>query len=77
MIHSARPTVSPVANIVFCCFVLLNLKSGDRQTTYAKTMIPTGRDCELAEWINCVSVTFEQVSFIGSLIWNQSGGSCI
>ena len=26
MIHSARPTV---ANIVFCCFVLLDLKSGD------------------------------------------------
>ena len=32
MIHSARPTVSPVATIVFCCFVLLDLKSGDGRT---------------------------------------------
>ena len=43
MIHSARPTVSPVATIVFCCFVLLDLKSGDGRTdgrtTCAKTMI--------------------------------------
>ena len=29
MIHSARPTVSPVETIIFCCFVLLDLKSGD------------------------------------------------
>ena len=32
MIHSAIPTVSPVATIVFCCFVLLDLKSGDERT---------------------------------------------
>ena len=32
MIHSARPIVTPVANIVFCCFVLLDLKSGDGRT---------------------------------------------
>ena len=32
MITSARPTVSPVATIVFCCFVLLDLKSGDGRT---------------------------------------------
>ena len=56
MIHSAvaRPTV---ANIVFCCFVFLNLKSGEGRgraygrTTCVKTMIPTGRDFGLAEWI--------------------------
>ena len=52
MIHSARPIVTPVANIVFCCFVFLDLKSGDRrtegQTTCAKTMITTGRDIGLA-----------------------------
>ena len=29
MIHSARPIVTPVANIVFCCFVFLDFKSGD------------------------------------------------
>ena len=29
MIHSARPLVTPVANIVFCCFVFLDMKSGD------------------------------------------------
>ena len=28
MIHLAKPTASPVATIVFCCFVLLDLKSG-------------------------------------------------
>ena len=32
MTHSARPIVTPVANIVFCCFVLLDLKSGDERT---------------------------------------------
>ena len=57
MIHSARPIVTPVANIVFCCFVFLDLKSGDGRgrtdgrTTCAKTMIPTGHDFGLAEWI--------------------------
>ena len=51
MIHSARPIVTPVANIVFCCFVFLDLKNGDGRTTCAKT-IPTGRDFGLAEWIN-------------------------
>ena len=43
--------VTPVANIVFCCFVFLNWKSGDRLATCAKTMVPTGRDFGLAEWI--------------------------
>ena len=52
MIHSARPIVTPVANIIFSCFVLLDLKSGDGRTTCAKTRIPTGRDFGLAEWIN-------------------------
>ena len=52
MIHSARPIVMPVANIVFCCFVFLDLKSRDGRTTCAKTMIPTGHDFGLAEWIN-------------------------
>ena len=32
MIHSARPTVSPVATIILCCFVVLDLKSGDVRT---------------------------------------------
>ena len=32
MIHSARPIVTPVANIVFCCFVFLDMKSGDGRT---------------------------------------------
>ena len=41
MIHSARPTVLPVVTIVFCCFVLLDMKSGDGRTTCAKTMITT------------------------------------
>ena len=32
MIHSARPIVTPVTNIVFCYFVFLDLKSGNRCT---------------------------------------------
>ena len=32
MIHSARPIVTPVVNIVFCCFVFLDLKGGDVRT---------------------------------------------
>ena len=52
MIHSARFTVTPVLNIVFCYFVLLDLKSGDERTTCAKIrVITTGRDCGSAEWI--------------------------
>ena len=55
MIHSARPTVSPVASNEHCfCFVLFCqiLKSGEGQTTCSKTMIPTGHDCGSAKWIN-------------------------
>ena len=40
MIHSARTTITPAANIV-CCFVFLDFKSGDGRTTCAKAMIPT------------------------------------
>ena len=51
MIHSARPLVTPVV----CCFVFLDLKSGDGRTdgrtTCAKSMIPTGSDFGLVEWI--------------------------
>ena len=31
MIHSARPIVTLVANIVFCCIDFLDLKSGDKR----------------------------------------------
>ena len=46
--------VSPVANLFLLCFVLLDFEKWGHayvQTTCAKTMIPTGRDCGLAEWI--------------------------
>ena len=36
----------------FLCVVLLDLISGDGRTTCVKTIIPTGRDCGLAKWIN-------------------------
>ena len=66
MIHSTRPTVSSVATIIFCCFVLLDLKSGDGLTdgrtngwtTCAKIMITTSRDCGSAEWINYYCLLF-------------------
>ena len=51
MIHSARPTVSTVETIIFYCFVLLDLKSGDGRTTCAKIIITTGWDCGSDEWI--------------------------
>ena len=57
MIHSARPIVTPVENIAFCCFVFLDLKSGYVRVR-AKTMIPTGREFGSAEWINiCMQIT--------------------
>ena len=59
MIHSARPTVSPVANIVFAsfCFARFWKVGTDGRTTCAKTIIPTGCDCGSAEWINnCISI---------------------
>ena len=54
MIHSARPTVSPVANIVFTknLFHFQKWERTDGCTTCAQTMITTGRDCGSAEWIN-------------------------
>ena len=55
MIHLARPTVTPVATIIFCCFVLLDLKSERGRTTCGKIMITTGRDFGLAEWIKNIS----------------------
>ena len=51
MIRSARPTLTSVATIIFCCFGLLDLKS-DGRTICAKIMITTGRNCGSAEWIN-------------------------
>ena len=53
MIHLARAIVTPVASIVFFCFVFLDLKSGDGRTACAKAMTPTGLGFGLAKWINC------------------------
>ena len=64
MIHSARPIGTPVANIVFFCFVFLDLKSGEVRTTCAKTMIPNGRDFGLAEWINCYFYSLSLTLFV-------------
>ena len=47
-----------VANIVFCCFVLLDLKSGDVRMDgqNVQKQFPTGRDFGLAEWINILYI---------------------
>ena len=69
MIHSARPTVTPVANIVFFllyCFARFEKWGMDGRTTCAKTIIPTGRGCGLAEWINIL--TFLMVILVGLLL---------
>ena len=63
MIHSVWPIVTPVANIVFCCFVFLDLKSGDGRSTCAKTMTPTSRDFWLAEWINNLETKVDKNHF--------------
>ena len=58
MIHSAKPTVStPVANIVFCSFVFLDLNGRTYERTYERTTCAKNNDpyrpyCGLAEWIN-------------------------
>ena len=64
MIHSARPTVSPVANIIFALFCWI-LKSGDGRTD--------GRDCGLAEWINMhgPSVSYSHYSFLYAVSCNM------
>ena len=71
MIHSARPIVTPVANIVFCCFVFLDLKSGDGRTTCAKTMVPTGRDFGLAEWIKKHLSFYFNVLPLLTFLWRE------
>ena len=52
MIHSARPTVSPVANIFFRLKFVLFWEVETDGRTCAKTMITTGRDCGSGKWIN-------------------------
>ena len=54
MIHSARPIVTPVANIVFALFCFSRFeKWGRTDGQHVRKMIPTtGRDFGLAEWIN-------------------------
>ena len=64
MIHSARarPIVTPVANIVLCCFVFLDLKSGYGRTDgrndghVRKQWSLPARDFGLAEWINIIII---------------------
>ena len=67
MIHSARPTVSPVVNIVLAlfCFAKFWKVGTDGRTTCAKTMIPIGRDCGSAELIN-IENSFRKGNLKGS-----------
>ena len=50
MIHSARPTVSPVAKIVLH-FILLNFEKWGRTDDVSESNDPSGRNCGLAKWI--------------------------
>ena len=78
MIHSAWPTVSPVANIVFTLFCFAGSVVRTDIWTCAKTMIPTDRDRELAEWISFIismsslrwEVNKKGQLFWGNLFWN-------
>ena len=66
MIHSARPTVSPVANIVFVWYLFCFEKWGRTyvRTICAKTMITTDRDRGSASWINKPLSTFYLWPFV-------------
>ena len=70
MIHSAKPTVSPVVNIVFAwklfCFARFWKVGTDgrtyERTTCAKTMITSGRDSGSAEWIKRLGIAQKSTS---------------
>ena len=52
MIHSARPAVSPVANIVFALFCFARFEKWGRTDDMCENNDPTCRDCGSAERIN-------------------------
>ena len=53
------------------CFVLLAYGRTDGRTTYTKTIIPTGHDCGLAEWIKkSISLYSELLLFHWSCLLN-------
>ena len=64
MIHTARPTVQPVAITIFTClkFVLFYeiLKSGDGRTTWVKIVITTGS----ALWIKKLWFSYNSRLFL-------------
>ena len=62
MIHSARPTIPPVAitifsieNVLLCAILKSRDVRTEVQTPRAKIVITIGRDCGSAEWINSKS----------------------
>ena len=72
---STRPDpVSPLVNIVFA-WNLVCFEKGDgrtyERTTYAKTMITTGRDCGLASWINSDHYRLGQIDQYRTLYSHQ------
>ena len=54
MIHSTRPTVSPVATIIFCCFVLLDLKSDGRTDERTDNMCKNNDHYRPGLWVGRV-----------------------
>ena len=87
MIHSARPTVPPVAITILTwkwfCFAIF--WKADGQTPRTKIVITTGRDCGSASWFNytflqahlllSLAVLHSLVPEIPSVCSNQFGGS--
>ena len=75
MIHSARPIVTPAANIVFCCFVLGTDVRKDGQHM-CQHNYPYSCDFGLAEWINItlhLSKSFLiTAELIGLLYWSMN-----
>ena len=74
VIHSARPTVLPVMNIVFTwnlfCFARFWKVGTDGQIIHAKTIITTGLECGSTEWINMTHDNTHMVIYID--IWKYA-----
>ena len=80
MIHSARPIVAPLANIVFGCFVFLDLKSGngrtDGRTDMCKNNYAYLPDFGLAEWIKKRETFYKHFSLHGYDLLNLFCNEC-
>ena len=77
MIHSARPIVTPVANIVFCCYVFLDLKSGDGRTDGQHVRKEWSLPAMTLGWPSGSKYSFEEVLFSRYRFWEGEARSSV